>query len=84
MIGWVEGCKGLKWRLVEGKPEKELVENFPEVKKGIKTRDIVAKKVGFGNPKTYEQAKKVVDQSTELVGAMDSKKAVIGTSIIIA
>lgn len=37
-------------------------ENFPELKKGD-TRDLVAKATGFGNGKTYKQAKKVVQQA---------------------
>lgn len=38
-------------------------ENFPE---GGQTRDLVAKATGFGNGKTYEQAKKVVQQAVPL------------------
>jgi len=49
----------------------ELVVNCPQVQ-GEKTRDIAAKKSGFGSSKTYERAKKVVDNATpELVEAMD-------------
>ena len=47
------------------------VENFPQG--GEKTRDLVAKATGFGNGKTYEQAKKVTHQAEpEIVEAMDS------------
>lgn len=40
------------------------VENFPQLEEG-KTRDIVAQKVGFGNGRTYETAKKVDKKITE-------------------
>ena len=50
---------------------KEGGENFPHPKG--KTRDIAAKAAGFGNGKTYEQAKSVVDSGVpELVEAMDA------------
>ena len=50
----------------------QLQENFPEVPKG-QTRDLAAKAAGFGNGKTYEQAKSVVDSGVpELVEAMDA------------
>lgn len=53
--------------------DEELVENFPQAEHGSKTRDIAAKKSGFGNGKTYQQAKSVVNQgTTELVEKMDS------------
>src|SRR5690606_5686330 len=50
-------------------------ENFPD--RGCQpkgdTRDIAAKAAGFGNGKTYEQAKSVVENAVpELVEAMDS------------
>jgi hypothetical protein len=35
----------------------ELQENFPEIK-GKQTRDLAAEKAGFGNARTYEQAKR--------------------------
>jgi hypothetical protein len=41
-----------------GRPA-EKVENFPPLERG-KTRDIAAKKAGFKNGKTYEQAREVV------------------------
>ncbi|MCP5197682.1 MAG: ParB N-terminal domain-containing protein [Gammaproteobacteria bacterium] len=53
----------------------ELVQNFAQVElpgSGQKTREIAAKKAGFGNPETYRQAKTVVDHAEpELVAAMD-------------
>ena len=50
----------------------QLPENFPEVPKG-ETRDLAAQAAGFGNGKTYEQAKKVTHQAApEIVEAMDS------------
>lgn len=46
-------------------------ENFPDAPKGD-TRDLAAKAAGFGNGKTYEQAKKVTSEAApELVQAMD-------------
>ena len=36
---------------------------FHKFPPGVKTRDIAAQKAGFGNAKTYEQAKKVVEQA---------------------
>jgi hypothetical protein len=46
-------------------------ENFPEVERG-RTEEIAARKAGFGNYKTYERAKSVVDRGTpELIAAMD-------------
>ena len=49
------------------------VENFPQGCTGEKSRDVVAKAAGFGNGKTYEQAKSVVDSGVpELVEAMDA------------
>lgn len=47
----------------------ERPENFPEVGD---TRDIAAKSAGFGNGKTYEQAKQVIaDGAPALVSAVD-------------
>ena len=39
-----------------GRPAAEKVENFPPLPEG-KTRDLAAKAAGFGNGKTYEQAR---------------------------
>lgn len=58
-----------------------IVENFPQLDKGEKTRDIAAKASGFGNGKTYEQAKQVVNEAApELVRAMDEGKASISAA----
>jgi hypothetical protein len=47
-------------------------ENFPELR-GTQTRDVAAEKAGFGNPKTYQQARRVVEKGVqELVEAMDA------------
>ena len=55
------------------------VENFPQG--GEKTRDLVAKATGFGNGKTYEQAKKVVQEAApELVEAMDRGEASVSAA----
>jgi hypothetical protein len=55
--------------------DKELVENFPQVEPGRKTREIAAEKAGFGNDASYRQAKKVVEHAVpELVQAVDEKR----------
>lgn len=57
----------------------EGVENFPHPEG--KTRDIAAKASGFGNGKTYEQAKQVVNEAApELVQAMDEGKASVSAA----
>jgi N6-adenosine-specific RNA methylase IME4 len=45
--------------------DKQLVEKIPQVTPGAKTRDVAARKAGFGNGKTYEQAKAVVAASEQ-------------------
>lgn len=58
---------------------KEDTENFPAPKG--ETRDLVAKATGFGNGKTYEQAKKVVQNAApELVEAMDKGEASVSAA----
>jgi ParB-like chromosome segregation protein Spo0J len=53
--------------------EEGLQENFPEVEPGQQTRDVATERSGFGNPRTYQQAAKVVDKGApELVEAMDA------------
>ncbi len=65
--------------------DRELPENIPEVEPGVETREFAAKKAGFGNFKTYEQAKRVVDQGTpELVEAMDAGEISISAASVIA
>jgi protein gp37 len=59
----------------------ELVENFPQVVAGAKTREIAAKSAGFGNDKTYRDAKKVAEEGTpELLAAMDSGAIPVSTA----
>jgi len=61
--------------------DKEPVENFPQVAPGEKTRDLAAKAAGFGNGKTYEQAKKVTNEAApELVQAMDEGRASVSAA----
>lgn len=70
-----------------GRPPKpsQNVENFPQIPEGAKTRDIAAKKAGYGNPKTYEQAKKVVETAEpELVEAMDAGKVSVSAAARLA
>ncbi|MBF0098377.1 MAG: ParB N-terminal domain-containing protein [Magnetococcales bacterium] len=63
----------------------QLQENFPEVQPGQQTRDIAAEKSGFGNGKTYQQAKTVVANGTqELVDAMDRGDVSISAAATIA
>ena len=61
------------------RPEKSP-ENFPGLPKG-ETRDLVAKATGFGNGKTYEQARKVVQEAApELIEAMDRGEASVSAA----
>lgn len=55
------------------------MENFPQV--AGPTRDLAAKAAGFGNGKTYEQAKKVTNEAApELVQAMDEGRASVSAA----
>lgn len=55
-------------------------ENFPGFQKGD-TRDLVAKAAGFGNGKTYEQAKAVVASGApELIEAVDKGEASVSAA----
>lgn len=59
--------------------------NLAEVEPGTETREVAARKAGFGNAKTYEQAKRVVDKGApELVAAMDSGEVSISAAAVIA
>jgi protein gp37/ParB-like chromosome segregation protein Spo0J len=58
-----------------------LVEKFPQVADGSKTREVAAKAAGFGNDKTYRDAKKVVeDGAPELLAAMDAGEVSISAA----
>lgn len=58
------------------------VENFPE---GSRTRDLAAKAAGFGNGKTYEQAKTVIEHGApELVEALDSGAVSVSAAAAVA
>lgn len=62
------------------------VENFPQrsAPQG-KTRDIAAKAAGFGNGKTYEQAKAVIERGApELVEAMDAGRVSVSAAAAVA
>ncbi|MBF0263547.1 MAG: ParB N-terminal domain-containing protein [Magnetococcales bacterium] len=62
-----------------------IQENFPESKAGQQTRDVAAKVAGFGNGKTYQQAKQVVEKGTpELVQAMDTGDVFISAAATLA
>lgn len=72
--------KELQGRVGNPDLKEPIKENFPELQKG-QTRDLVAKATGFGNGKTYEQAKKVVQQAApELVEAMDKGEASVSAA----
>lgn len=59
---------------------KEDVENIPSPEGA--TRDIAAKAAGFGNGKTYEQAKRVANEAApELVQAMDEGRASVSGAL---
>lgn len=65
--------------------EKENVENFPHFEQGTKTRDVAAEKAGFGNARTYQQAKRVIEEGTDsLVEALDSGRVAISTAADLA
>lgn len=59
--------------------KKEGMENFPHPQGA--TRDLAAKAAGFGNGKTYEQAKAVVENAVpELIEAMDSGRVSVSAA----
>lgn len=65
--------------------DRELPQNFAEVEPGIETRELAARRAGFGNRTTYEQAKKVVEQAVEeIVAQMDSGQLAISSAAMIA
>ena len=65
--------------------DRELPENIPEVAPGTETREVAARRAGFGNARTYEQAKKVVDHGApELVEAMDAREVSVSAAALIA
>jgi hypothetical protein len=49
----------------------ELPEDFPEVQPGTETRELAAEKAGFGNTRTYQQAKKVTKEGAAVVAVRD-------------
>lgn len=62
----------------------ESPENFPDLPKGD-TRDLAAKAAGFGNGKTYEQAKTIVESGVpELVQAVDSGTVSVSAGAVVA
>lgn len=66
-----------------GRPS-EKAENSPALPKG-ETRDIAAKRAGFGSSFTFEQAKTVADRGApELQQAMDKGKVSIAAAAVIA
>ena len=65
--------------------QKVPVENIPQAEAGKKTRDIAAEKAGFGNGKTYQQAKKVVSEGApELMDAVDSGRVSVSAAADVA
>jgi ParB family chromosome partitioning protein len=79
----VEIGKALEAQLGErrGRDNREYI---PELK-GRRTTEVAAEKAGFGNRKTYDEAKRVVDRGApELVGAMDAGEISIQAAAVIA
>ena len=63
----------------------ELPQYIAEVERGVETREIAAKKAGFGNLTTYEQAKKVVEKAVdEVIAQMDSEQIAVSAAAVIA
>ena len=60
-------------------------ENIPKVEPGKRAADLAAEKAGFGNRRTYEAAKKVVEQAAaEVVAKMDCGDLSISAAAVIA
>lgn len=79
----VEIGKALEAQLGErrGRDNREYI---PQLK-GRRTTEVAAEKAGFGNRKTYDQAKRVVDHGApELVEAMDAGEISIQAAAVIA
>lgn len=79
----VEIGKALEAQLGErrGRDNREYI---PELK-GRRTTEVAAEKAGFGNRRTYDEAKRVVDRGApELVEAMDSGDISIQAAAVIA
>ena len=68
--------------------ESEIVGNLPQFEfpeSGQKTREVAAKKAGFGSEKTYRDAKTVTENATpELIEAMDKGDIAISTAAKLA
>ncbi|MCC6362986.1 MAG: ParB N-terminal domain-containing protein [Bryobacterales bacterium] len=65
--------------------DKELPPDSAEVARGVETRDVAAKKAGFGGHSTYEQAKKVVEKAVdEVIAQMDTGDLSISAAAVIA
>jgi hypothetical protein len=65
--------------------DRELPQNFAGVEPGVETRELAAKKAGFGNRTTYEQAKKVVEKAVdEVIAQMDSEQIAVSAAALIA
>ena len=64
--------------------EEEIPVNLPEFESG-ETREIAAKKAGFGSDKTYRDAKTVTEHAEpELIAAMDNGAVAISTAAKLA
>jgi ParB family chromosome partitioning protein len=62
-----------------------LPQNIAEVAPHVETREIAARKAGFGNRTTYEQAKRVVEKAVEeVVAQMDAGELSISAASLIA
>jgi 16S rRNA G966 N2-methylase RsmD len=61
-----------------------IPENFPEFV-GRETRELAAERAGFGNPKTYQQAKVVIESGApELVDAVDKGEVSVSAAAEVA
>ena len=62
-----------------------LPQNIAEVAPHVETREIAARRAGFGNRTTYEQAKRVVEKAVEeVVAQMDAGELSISAASLIA
>ncbi len=65
-------------RIMGLKNNLQLVQNSAQVKRGMKTRELIADIAGFNNHCTYSQAKEVVMKGvSELIQAMDQQRCTI-------
>jgi ParB family chromosome partitioning protein len=65
--------------------DKKLPPDLAEVAPGVETRELAAKRAGFGSHSIYEQAKRVVEKAVdEVVAQMDAGDLSISAAAVIA